>query len=150
MECSGLKSALFSFSSLQLTDNQIPWHHRKISESPSSAQVCILCTWSVHDQSELTTTGMGGLTCALALAKRGFRNIDVYEYASDLGFVGAGIQLAPNMARVLDNLGVWKGIEAEAVDIKDTSVRGVSHNFGWMLAYTDERSWCNGQRTGLC
>lgn len=67
---------------------------------------------------------MGGLTCALALAKRGFKNIDVYEYASDLGFVGAGIQLAPNMARVLDQLDVWKPIEAEAVDIEDTSVRG--------------------------
>ena len=67
--------------------------------------------------------GMGGLTCALALAKRGFKDIDVYEYASDLGFVGAGIQLAPNMARVLDHLGVWKAIEAEAVDVKETSVR---------------------------
>lgn len=68
---------------------------------------------------------MGGLTCALALAKEGFRNIDVYEYASDLGFVGAGIQLAPNMARVLDRLGVWAGIEREAVDIQETSVRGM-------------------------
>ncbi|KAJ5162130.1 Monooxygenase FAD-binding [Penicillium capsulatum] len=67
--------------------------------------------------------GMGGLTSALALAQRGFKNIDVYENAHDLGFVGAGIQLAPNMARVLDNLGVWKPIEAEAVDISDTSVR---------------------------
>ena len=68
--------------------------------------------------------GMGGLTTALALAQRGFKNIDVYENAHDLGFVGAGIQLAANMARVLDNLGVWRGIEAEAVDIEDTSVRG--------------------------
>lgn len=67
------------------------------------------------------------MTCALALAQRGFKNIDVYEYASDLGFVGAGIQLAPNMARVLDQLGVWKGIESEAVDIQDTSVRGKLH-----------------------
>jgi salicylate hydroxylase len=68
--------------------------------------------------------GMGGLTTALALAQRGFKNIDVYENAHDLGFVGAGIQLAPNMARVLDNLGVWKPIEAEAVNISETSVRG--------------------------
>ena len=44
--------------------------------------------------------GMGGLTTALALAKRGFKNIHVYENATNLGFVGAGIQLAPNMARV--------------------------------------------------
>jgi salicylate hydroxylase len=69
--------------------------------------------------------GMGGLTSALALAQQGFKNIDIYENASDLGFVGAGIQLAPNMARVLDGLGVWKGIEAEAVNIEDTSVRGM-------------------------
>ncbi|CEJ57224.1 Putative 2-polyprenyl-6-methoxyphenol hydroxylase [Penicillium brasilianum] len=67
--------------------------------------------------------GMGGLTTALALAKRGFKNIDVYENAPGLGFVGAGIQLAPNMARVLDGLGVWRPIEAEAVDISETSVR---------------------------
>ena len=43
--------------------------------------------------------GMGGLALALALAKRGFNFIDVYETASNLGFVGAGIQEAPNMGR---------------------------------------------------
>ncbi|KAK2753852.1 hypothetical protein FQN55_000216 [Onygenales sp. PD_40] len=68
--------------------------------------------------------GMGGLTCALALAKEGFKNIHVYETASNLGFVGAGIQLAPNMARVLDSLGVvWKVIESEAVNVTETSIR---------------------------
>ncbi|PLB45793.1 FAD/NAD(P)-binding domain-containing protein [Aspergillus steynii IBT 23096] len=72
--------------------------------------------------------GMGGLTTALALARAGFKHIDVYESASDLGFVGAGIQLAPNMARVLDRLDVWDGIAAEAVDIKETSVRVGSTN----------------------
>ncbi|KAA8568279.1 hypothetical protein EYC84_007315 [Monilinia fructicola] len=67
--------------------------------------------------------GMGGLSCALSLAKEGFENIDVFETASNLGFVGAGIQLAPNMARILDRLGCWKAIEAEAVDLKETSIR---------------------------
>lgn len=67
--------------------------------------------------------GMGGLATALALAKKGFRHISVYETASNLGFVGAGIQLAPNMARILDRLGVWRDIEREAVDIKTTSIR---------------------------
>lgn len=43
--------------------------------------------------------GMGGLTSALALARRGFKNIDVFETASNLGFVGAGIQEAVNMCR---------------------------------------------------
>ncbi|GAB7359505.1 hypothetical protein MBLNU230_g6150t1 [Neophaeotheca triangularis] len=68
-------------------------------------------------------SGMGGLTTALALAQQGFTQINIYESASNLGFVGAGIQLAPNMARILDRLGVWAPIEAEAVDLKDTSIR---------------------------
>lgn len=68
---------------------------------------------------------MGGLTCALALAKKGFKNINVYETASNLGFVGAGIQLAPNMARILDRLGVWGDIEKEAVVLTETSIRGL-------------------------
>ncbi|PQE32717.1 hypothetical protein CJF32_00008298 [Rutstroemia sp. NJR-2017a WRK4] len=67
--------------------------------------------------------GMGGLACALALAKEGFTNIDVYETASNLGFVGAGIQLAPNMARILDRLGCWADIEKDAVDLLETSIR---------------------------
>jgi salicylate hydroxylase len=55
---------------------------------------------SNHDlRIAIVGAGMGGLTAALALAKRGFKNIDVYESASNLGFVGAGIQLAPNMGR---------------------------------------------------
>lgn len=66
---------------------------------------------------------MGGLSSALALAKKGFENIHVYETASNLGFVGAGIQLAPNMARILDRLGVWSDIEKEAVVLSDTSIR---------------------------
>jgi salicylate hydroxylase len=66
---------------------------------------------------------MGGLASALALAKKGFNNIHVYENASNLGFVGAGIQLAPNLARILDQFGVWGPIEAEATDVRETSIR---------------------------
>ncbi|KAI9649649.1 hypothetical protein NHQ30_002230 [Ciborinia camelliae] len=66
---------------------------------------------------------MAGLTSALALKKEGFENVEVYEKASNLGFVGAGIQLAPNMSRILDRLGVWKEIEEEAVELKATSIR---------------------------
>lgn len=68
--------------------------------------------------------GVGGLTTALALAQAGFQDISIFEMASNLGFVGAGIQLAPNMARILDRLGVWKQIAAEAVPCRDTSIRG--------------------------
>lgn len=67
--------------------------------------------------------GMGGLATALSLAQAGHSNITVYESASGLGFVGAGIQLAPNMARILDRLGCWEAIEAEAVQCAHTSIR---------------------------
>ena len=67
---------------------------------------------------------MGGLACALALAKKGFSDIQIFETASSLGFVGAGIQLAPNLVRVLTRLGCWEAIEAEATDILETSIRG--------------------------
>lgn len=71
---------------------------------------------------------MGGLATALALAKAGHKNITVYETAPGLGFVGAGIQLAPNMARILDRLGCWQQIAAEAVQCGDTYIREGSTN----------------------
>ena len=61
---------------------------------------------------------------ALALAKKGFTEIRIYEAAADLGFVGAGIQLAPNLVRILSRLGCWDKIGAEAINILETSIRG--------------------------
>ncbi|KAJ7510690.1 salicylate hydroxylase [Mycena galericulata] len=67
--------------------------------------------------------GMGGLATALALSKQGFEHIHVYEAASDLGFVGAGIQVAPNLSRMLKNLGVWEYMKDDAVEMKEASIR---------------------------
>ncbi|CAK7235281.1 hypothetical protein SBRCBS47491_009239 [Sporothrix bragantina] len=67
--------------------------------------------------------GMGGLATALALAKKGFSDIHLYENATGLGFVGAGIQLAPNLVRILTRLGCWEAIEKEATEIRETSIR---------------------------
>jgi salicylate hydroxylase len=49
--------------------------------------------------------GIGGLTAALALAKRDFR-VSIIEQAEQLEAVGAGIQLSPNASRVLIELGL--------------------------------------------
>lgn len=65
---------------------------------------------------------MGGLTAALAFAKKGFKQVHVYENAPALGFVGAGIQIAPNLIRVLDRLGIWKD---STIAKQATSVDGV-------------------------
>lgn len=61
--------------------------------------------------------GIGGLTAALSLAKRGIRSI-VLERAPELGEIGAGIQLGPNAFRVFDELGVGKEARATAVYIE--------------------------------
>ncbi|KAJ7909602.1 salicylate hydroxylase [Mycena leptocephala] len=72
--------------------------------------------------------GMGGMATALALAKKGFEHIHVYETASNLGFVGAGIQVAPNLSRVLLNLGVWDYMREDAVEMKEASIRASATN----------------------
>ncbi|KAF8193600.1 hypothetical protein K438DRAFT_1433256, partial [Mycena galopus ATCC 62051] len=66
--------------------------------------------------------GMSGLTAALALARQGFVRIHVYEAASDLGFVGAGIQVAPNLSRELQRLSVWRYVVEDAVEMDAAAV----------------------------
>ena len=57
--------------------------------------------------------GIGGLCAALALAKRGFE-VAVYEQSSQLGEVGAGLQLSPNAMHVVQALGIAAQIKAKA------------------------------------
>jgi len=49
--------------------------------------------------------GISGLTAALALVERGAKEIFLFERATELGEIGAGIQLAPNAVRLLHQLG---------------------------------------------
>ncbi len=58
--------------------------------------------------------GIGGLTAALALARRGLP-AHVLEQATAFGEIGAGIQIAPNASSVLDSLGVLDQIASCAV-----------------------------------
>src|SRR3954465_15544230 len=58
--------------------------------------------------------GIGGLAAALALAQSGMRTI-VLEAATQLGEIGAGIQLGPNAFHVLDQLGVGEALLSGAV-----------------------------------
>ena len=57
--------------------------------------------------------GIGGLTAALSLAKRG-HEITVFEQAATFGEVGAGIQMSPNCTRVLHDLGLEQELRAAA------------------------------------
>ncbi len=58
--------------------------------------------------------GIGGLTVALALARNGFRVV-VLEQAERLEETGAGIQLSPNAARTLIDLGLGERLRPHAV-----------------------------------
>jgi len=59
--------------------------------------------------------GIGGLTAALALLRRGL-DVEVYEQALRLGEVGAGIQVSPNGTRVLIELGLGDALRRIAVN----------------------------------
>jgi salicylate hydroxylase len=67
---------------------------------------------------------MGGMGSACALAQRGFKNIHVWESARELGEVGAGINITPNLSRILDQWGVLQIAQSEAVALDGASVLG--------------------------
>ncbi len=60
--------------------------------------------------------GIGGLSLALGLARKGFRST-VLEQAAKLGEIGAGIQLGPNAFHSFDYLGVGDQARSMAVYI---------------------------------
>src|SRR5262245_65524201 len=57
--------------------------------------------------------GLGGLTTALALARRG-RPTRVLEGAAEFGAIGYGIQFGPNVFHVFDPLGLTAKVLAVA------------------------------------
>src|SRR5262245_7963711 len=58
--------------------------------------------------------GIGGLAAALALTRQGLP-VKVLEQATQLGEIGAGIQLGPNAFAAFDALGVGEGARGRAV-----------------------------------
>ena len=58
--------------------------------------------------------GLGGLAAALFLCRAGVRDVRVFERQPSLGEIGAGIQVAPNAVRLLQRLGLERGIGARS------------------------------------
>lgn len=66
--------------------------------------------------------GIGGLTAAIALARRGIA-VSVIEKRSGFGELGAGLQISPNAGRVLDGLDLTLPLKRVAVTAERLSVR---------------------------
>jgi salicylate hydroxylase len=86
-----------------------------------------------HDQARRTSIaivggGIGGLTAAACLLHAGF-DVHVYEQASRLSEVGAGINIGPNASRILHRLGI-------AEELKKTGIKPASF---------DQRRWDDGR-----
>ena len=55
--------------------------------------------------------GIGGLTIAIALRQRGFKNISLYERRKKTAPLGAGIVLWSNATKILHKLGLLKAVD---------------------------------------
>ncbi|KAH3906954.1 hypothetical protein HBH56_194150 [Parastagonospora nodorum] len=66
--------------------------------------------------------GIGGLACAVALARRG-HSVRVLEQAPKLGEIGAGIHIPPNAGRLLHQWGVAEHLEKLAIKPQGINLR---------------------------
>lgn len=80
----------------------------------------------------ISGAGIGGLCCALALIRRGFR-VTVLEQASQLGEVGAGFQISANGVRCLADLGLESELKSIATEAGGKEVRLWSTGQTWKL-----------------
>ena len=83
-------------------------------------------------QVAIVGAGIGGLTAALALLREGI-DVTVYEQASELRELGAGVQISPNGTRVLYALGLGPEIEKVGVVVAGKEIRLWSTGQTWKL-----------------
>lgn len=76
--------------------------------------------------------GIGGLTAALTLLRRGHA-VRVFEQASQLGEVGAGLQLSANATRALGLLGLGDALANVAAEPSGKEIRLWSTGQTWKL-----------------
>ena len=76
--------------------------------------------------------GIGGLTAALALLRRGI-DADVYEQAAELKEVGAGLQLSANGSRVFYALGLAEELKRLSCEATGKEIRMWNTGETWKL-----------------
>src|SRR5262249_21667777 len=76
--------------------------------------------------------GIAGLATALALGQRGFR-VDIFEQASELMELGAGVQISANGSRVLIALGLGEAMRQVVCEATLKEVRMWNTGRTWKL-----------------
>ena len=76
--------------------------------------------------------GIAGLTTALSLLQLGWK-VDVFEQASQLGEVGAGLQISPNGSRILKNLGLEPALRQVVSQAQGKEIRMWNTGQRWKL-----------------
>ena len=76
--------------------------------------------------------GIGGLAAAIAIAKAG-AEVTVLEAAAQLGEIGAGIQMTPNVSRLLIKWGISDVIGDDLVEFEELNMR---RRDGTKIGYT--------------
>ncbi len=87
--------------------------------------------------------GIGGMTAAIALEQRGI-GVEVYERATALAEVGAGVSLWPNALKALHQLGMKPRLDTMS-SVSD--IAAVRRSDGAMLSHTSSRDFVD--RFGL-
>lgn len=77
--------------------------------------------------------GLGGLAAAHCLAKAGHR-VTIIEAASAIGEVGAGIQVSPNISRLLRRWGL--GNKLEKLAVRPEGIQFMRYSTGERVGYT--------------
>ena len=94
--------------------------------------------------------GIAGLATALALSRAGAR-VDVVERAPELSTEGAGVQLGPNVTRILHAWGLQDGLNAVAVFPEHLSALDARDGrvVGQVFAFIAQiyRHFCGAQRS---
>jgi len=83
--------------------------------------------------------GIGGLAAALQAARKTGGTVTILERAPEFGEVGAGLQLAPNASRVLDELGLLKAVAETAFFPERLVLRDALDGSEITALRTDER-----------
>ena len=72
-----------------------------------------------HSEIVILGAGVGGLTTAVALYQKGFKNIIIYERRKTAETIGAGLVIWANASKILDKMGLLEKVEKVGGKLKE-------------------------------